>query len=102
MYEQSDFSSPAQRLKLSVLIASTASALFALLLFVSAAFGSEAAMNGMINLSLPKFNLFANFIPDDLSQVNNGIQLALGVIILQWALVLTVVIFGAWSILRKR
>lgn len=102
MFVETDFSSPAQRLKLSVLIASTASALFALLLFVSAAFGSEIAVNGLIKLSLPKYNVFANFIPDDLSQVNNGIQLALGVIILQWALVLTVVIFGAWSILRKR
>ena len=102
MFEQTDFSSSTQRMKLSILIAATISALFAFLLFVGASFGSEFAMQGLINLSLPKFNVFANFIPDDLSQVSYGLQMTLGVIILQWALVLSIMIFAAWSFLRKR
>ena len=102
MLEQTDFSSSTQRMKLSVLIAATISALFAFLLFVGASFGSEFAMQGLINLSLPKFNVFANFIPDDLSQVSFGLQMTLGVIILQWAVVLSLLIFAVWGILRKR
>lgn len=101
MMQETDFSNPINRAKMSVLIAVTVSAIGAFLLFICAALGSELAMNSLMNLTLPRFNVFANFLPVDLSEVNNGLQLALGVVILQSALFLSVVIFFAWSFMRK-
>lgn len=101
MIQETDFSNPINRAKMSVLIAVTVSAIGAFLLFVGAALGSELAMVSLINLTLPRFNVFANFLPVDLSQVGNGIQLMLGAVILQWAVFLSAVIFFAWSFMRK-
>jgi hypothetical protein len=101
MLQDTDFSNPVKRLKLSVLVGITASAVFAMLLFIGAAFGSDFATQALLNLSIPKYNVFANFIPVDLSQASNGIQMILGVVILQGALFLSAVIFFAWSFMRK-
>jgi len=101
LIQETDFSDPIKRLKMSILVGVTVSAIFALLLFIGAAFGSQLAMESLLNLSLPRFNVFANFIPADLSEVGNGIQMILGVVILQGALVLSAVIFAIWSISRK-
>ena len=101
MIQETDFSSPMNRAKMSVLIAVTVSAIGAFLLFVGAALGSELAIVSLMNLTLPRFNVFANFLPVDLSEVRNGLHLAMGVVILQSALLLSVVIFFAWSFMRK-
>lgn len=101
MIEETDFSNPINRAKMSVLIAVTVSAIGAFMLFICAALGSELAMNSLMNLTLPRFNVFANFLPVDLSEVNNGLHLAMGVVILQSALLLSAVIFIAWSFMRK-
>ena len=102
MIQETDYSTSLSRLKLSVLIGATISAVCATLLFVGAAFGSEFAMQSLINLSLPRFNVFANLIPADLHEVRRGTEMVLGVIIVQSTVVLSILIFAGWTMLRKR
>lgn len=101
MLQKTDFSNPVNRAKMSFLVGGTISALGTMALFLAATFGSELAMNSLLNLTLPKFNVFAHFLPVDLAQVNNGIQLMLGAVILQGTVFLSAVIFFAWSFMRK-
>lgn len=101
MLQKTDFSNPVNRAKMSFLVGGTISAISTLALFLAATFGSEFAMNSLLNLTLPRFNVFAHFLPVDLSQVNNGLQLMLGAVILQGTVFMSVVIFFAWSFMRK-
>lgn len=102
MLEHDDYNIPAKRLKMSFLSALTLSSLAAIFLFLAAVFGIGAAADALINLSLPRNNLFANFIAADLSRSGAGMELILGSIILQLTVILTIAIFALWSFSRKR
>jgi hypothetical protein len=87
---------------MSVLVALTLGAVSATALYICAYFGSEIAANLFFQLSLPKYNLFANFLPASLHDSIAGTELILATIILQATLVLAIGVFGILSLARTK
>lgn len=85
----------------SAFIAVNISTIIVMTLFWAAALGNESAANGLLMITLPQFNLASAMLPADLQSVPLSLQMVLASAILQIAIVLTVVIAGAWLLLRR-
>lgn len=93
---------PANRYVLAALISITIGAVLAMVLYWSAQFGSSAAANALVTLSLPKYNPYALLVPDDLNQVRLGMEMMLGVVMLEVATVLFVLSAAVLWLVRRR
>lgn len=89
--------SPSNPYVLGALCSVTVAALLTTVMYVAASFGSETAMNVLMNLSLPKFNPLALLIPTDLGSSRYGMEMVLGVVMA----FLAAVFFGAWALWTK-
>ena len=86
---------------MAALVSLTLAAVLAIALYWGTYFGNVAAATALMTLSLPQYNPFAALIPEDLSQSRWGLELLLGVVILQGAVVMFA-LYSLWSLLRRR
>lgn len=86
---------------MAALVCVTISAVMASVMYWSALFGSTVAINALLTMSMPKYNLFAAFIPSDLGETRWGMELLLGVVILQGTVIL-LALYALWATFRKR
>lgn len=86
---------------MAALISICVSAVLASVLYWGAYLGNTGAIDALMKLSLPQYNFFAALLPEDLSQTRWGMELILGVVIMQGTVALFA-LYALWSFLRKR
>lgn len=86
---------------MAALISVTLAAISTMALYWGTYFGNVAAAKALLTLSLPQYNPFAALIPEDLSQTRWGLELLLGVLIIQGAVIMFA-FYSLWSLLRRR
>lgn len=101
MTDESNFNTRGRRLKMSGLVGLTAATVMVNLFYWGGIFGSGFALNALVNLSLPQYNILAALIPDDLSQTRWAVELAIGVVLLQWASIFGLLAYVCLTVFRK-